>query len=87
MIHRTPNFLLLLALISLLATAGCGPECPEGWTATESGDCVPADDDDDLFDDDDTGDDDTGDDDTTAGDDDTTAGDDDTTAGDDDTTA
>ncbi len=58
-----PAWIALMLAPGLLAwNLGCGPSCPDGWTPTESGECVNDGDDDDG--DDDTGDDDTGDDDT-----------------------
>jgi hypothetical protein len=85
---RTVTCLLSLAFAALLlVNLGCGPDCEEGYEATESGECVPIGDDDDTTatdDDDDTT---AGDDDDTVDDDDTTDDDDDTVDDDDDTTA
>jgi len=64
------GWIVLMVVPGLLAwNLGCGPACPEGWTPTESGECVNEGDDD-------TGDDDVGDDDS-AGDDDTSGTDED----------
>ena len=60
--------LLAMATGLLALNLGCGPACPDGWVATESGDCLSTGDDDDTADDDD----DTADDDDSADDDDDT---------------